>query len=192
MKKSRKRKLVCKQGHLRLPENLDRGGKCKICSALWWTNNRDKQKDYNKKHRKPRPRKRVPRSVREFCPYGHPWISENLWYGKRCKMCERKQAKEVRKQRRMDDPLYFRVRHIKVKFGLERDVYLEMLKNQNNQCAICHAKFAKTPHVDHDHETGKVRCLLCGKCNLGLGSFLDKPQLLRLAASYLEFHKDAQ
>lgn len=52
------------------------------------------------------------------------------------------------------------------------------------ECIIC-GKPAKLS-VDHDHQTGDVRGGLCTNCNLGLGHFKDNPELLRLAALYLE------
>jgi hypothetical protein len=57
-------------------------------------------------------------------------------------------------------------------------------------CAICttqvwNGRHAR-PHVDHDHETGKVRGILCSECNTGLGKFKDNPELLRAALRYLE------
>jgi hypothetical protein len=61
-----------------------------------------------------------------------------------------------------------------------------MLEQQDGLCAICRA--APAVHVDHDHETGAVRALLCFNCNGGLGQFKDNPHLLHAAAYYVEFH----
>ncbi len=43
----------------------------------------------------------------------------------------------------------------------------------------------QTPHIDHDHSTGKVRGLLCSCCNTGIGMFKDNPDVLDRAAFYL-------
>ena len=57
---------------------------------------------------------------------------------------------------------------------------------QNNRCAICDANFSiEVPHVDHSHATGKVRGVLCAKCNMGLGSYKDSVILLEKAIFYL-------
>jgi len=53
------------------------------------------------------------------------------------------------------------------------------------RCRICQIELAGGYHVEHDHETGKVRGLTCGKCNVGLGMFKDDPELLEAAAAYL-------
>jgi hypothetical protein len=52
-------------------------------------------------------------------------------------------------------------------------------------CEICGDVFKKTPHLDHDHATGKFRGWLCAKCNTGLGLFRDDCDLLACAISYL-------
>lgn len=71
-------------------------------------------------------------------------------------------------------------------YGLTPEDYEMLLVNQEERCAIC----GETPlrgvlYVDHDHETGKVRGLLCGACNSGLGQFRDDPNVLRAAIDYL-------
>lgn len=83
------------------------------------------------------------------------------------------------------------------KYGLSNDEYTLMLSNQNNRCGICGKLFtsqdsATVPHVDHDHETGKVRALLCKACNTALGSLKDNPELCIRAAAYLNHYSQTQ
>jgi hypothetical protein len=67
---------------------------------------------------------------------------------------------------------------------------------QDNKCFLCGSEgflIGKNNHseklvVDHCHETGRVRKLLCQNCNRGLGLFQDNPELLRKAAEYVETH----
>jgi len=74
--------------------------------------------------------------------------------------------------------------------GITPDDYKKMLEGQNGKCAICgaiesHSKGHRLA-VDHDHETGKIRGLLCHNCNVGLGNFKDSPDLIRSAIEYLK------
>ena len=71
------------------------------------------------------------------------------------------------------------------RYGLAPGMISEMLKRQDNLCAICAVSLSPKFAVDHDHATGKVRGLLCPGCNLGLGTFKDSAKLLRLAAIYI-------
>jgi len=64
----------------------------------------------------------------------------------------------------------------------------ELREHQQNRCAICDASEPGGQgdfHVDHDHATGKVRGLLCSRCNTSLGLYRDSPERLRRAADYL-------
>ena len=63
------------------------------------------------------------------------------------------------------------------------DEALAELKATVTQCVICGNEEKLV--VDHDHQTGKVRGLLCNHCNRGLGHFKDDPMLLEFAAQYL-------
>jgi hypothetical protein len=75
-------------------------------------------------------------------------------------------------------------------YGITHDQYDAMLVAQDGGCAICgnggeQSRFGVL-HVDHDHETGRVRGLLCDSCNLSIGKFRDNPAMLRRAADYIE------
>jgi len=73
-------------------------------------------------------------------------------------------------------------------WGLTPEDYDRILKEQNGGCAICHnlCKSGRRLSVDHCHRTGRLRGLLCGNCNRGLGYFNDSEELLFSAANYLK------
>ena len=80
-----------------------------------------------------------------------------------------------------------RTYHLKRRYGITAAVADVMLVDQGGLCGLC--RQAPAAHVDHDHETGAVRDLLCFNCNGGLGQFRDDPALLRAAARYVEAHR---
>ena len=70
------------------------------------------------------------------------------------------------------------------KYGLEPAEFFRLLHEAGGRCQVCGDETASL-HVDHDHQTGKVRGLLCSHCNLGIGHFRDDPDRLRAAIAYL-------
>jgi Recombination endonuclease VII len=71
--------------------------------------------------------------------------------------------------------------------GISLEYFEEMMSAQEECCAICGAEFSKVPvHMDHDHETGRPRGLLCSGCNLGIGLLRDSAEITANASGYLE------
>ena len=71
-------------------------------------------------------------------------------------------------------------------YGLPTEEYERMLAGQCGVCKICKKKYRKRLCIDHDHENGDVRGLLCNNCNAGLGFYKDNARLLREAAGYMD------
>jgi hypothetical protein len=74
-------------------------------------------------------------------------------------------------------------------YRLTSKEYLQMLADQDFSCAICSCNVTGTDKVlvvDHNHETGEVRGLLCSTCNTGLGMFKDSINNLSNAMKYLK------
>jgi len=75
---------------------------------------------------------------------------------------------------------------LKRKFGINDATYNDILNEQNGVCYICNqADEEGRLAVDHDHDTGQVRGLLCRKCNRGLGLFNDSAEKIAKALEYL-------
>lgn len=75
------------------------------------------------------------------------------------------------------------------KYGLTPEQYAEMLEACAGCCESCGLNFdttGKWPCVDHDHDTGRVRGLLCNNCNVGIGNLGDSAEGVRMALKYLE------
>jgi hypothetical protein len=117
---------------------------------------------------------------------------EHRAYGRpqgRCKICVRAQTGDYqRRNRERASEMQWSWR-LKNQYGIAAEDYRQMLDDQLGACAICggppEGGHGKKFHVDHCHATGRVRGLLCGLCNRGMGYLQDSPDLLLLAADYL-------
>lgn len=86
--------------------------------------------------------------------------------------------------RRATNPAAFRATRLKTRYGIDHDGYAELYRSQGGLCALC--KEYAAVDVDHCHQTGRVRGLLCRSCNVGLGQFGDSVEALERAISYLK------
>ena len=111
-------------------------------------------------------RKRNPEKYREWLKRRHP---KQLVY-----------LKEWRDKNKEKMFVY----HLRHKYGIEKEDYNKLLKQQESRCAIC-GLMSQNLHIDHSHLSGKIRGLLCELCNKGLGLFRDNSELLKRATEYL-------
>lgn len=83
-----------------------------------------------------------------------------------------------------------RKHNLKALYGITPETFDQMLATQHNRCAICATAFEarKQAHVDHDHQTGRVRGLLCTRCNMGIGYFKENVDTLLSAVDYISRH----
>jgi hypothetical protein len=115
---------------------------------------------------------------------------------------ERQRAlRKVRYERNIDaSRTEARKQYFRKKYGITLEQRRAMLEVQNGRCAICACELKllegdvspgrgkSKVHVDHDHESGEIRGILCWNCNKALGLMLDDPRRLYEAASYLIKH----
>lgn len=106
----------------------------------------------------------------------------------RCKKCRAKIAKEY--NLRSEVKITKAQQHLKRKYGITIEEKQEMYLVQDGLCKICCIKLnMQNCHIDHNHETGKVRALLCGTCNKMLGLARDDIFVLQSAIDYLTLFK---
>lgn len=108
------------------------------------------------------------------CPRGH---TTRRVSNCSCVRCATLAARAWQKRNPEAKARYARGVHLKAKFGITPEDYDVMLRKQHGKCAVCRQPekvVGKSLAVDHDHNTGKVRGLLCGSCNQLLGIFEDR------------------
>ena len=121
-------------------------------------------------------------------------------YNAECKKCQNAKSRQYQRDNKEKikklSALYYRNNKEKSKaynlnrwYGITMEEYDEIYILQGGRCAICgihQSELKKSLSVDHCHDTGEVRGLLCGTCNLSLGGFGDNVDVLRNALKYLE------
>jgi hypothetical protein len=100
-----------------------------------------------------------------------------------CKSCYKEYPKKQRKD-------YMREYDLMKSYSITKNDYEALLKQQDNKCKICGSEppsIGKKKYlcVDHDHKTGKIRGLLCDKCNRGIGLLNDDYKIIQNALNYI-------
>lgn len=110
-----------------------------------------------------------------------------VWYD--CKNCYKERSKKYHEKNKSKSHQKYLIRE----YGVTLEHYNKLFHTQNGLCAICKEKETatfrgkvKNLSVDHCHKTGKIRSLLCGKCNSGIGQFNDSTEILQAAIDYLK------
>lgn len=172
-------KYKTKDGEVRQSQQY----RCRICR-------REKDMKYKHSHKD------------ERLAYNQKWRSENR---ERVNANERRRRKEI-PEKYKEWSKNHRERLGKLKslrdscynFNITVDEYNKMNEAQNGLCAICERPNNQKSRtegelcrlaIDHCHKTGKIRALLCGACNKGLGHFEDNIELLITAIEYLQSHE---
>lgn len=111
-----------------------------------------------------------------------------------CRKCRAAKTRSYKRHERPEVKEKMRAAKLLSDYGITKDEFDAMLLEQGGVCAICkdpekqidsRSGVVRQLAVDHDHSTGKVRGLLCGDCNKGLGMFKDRPELLQAAIDYI-------
>lgn len=170
-------------------ENTYNGRPCKVCGeTLRFTKSARCVKDSfhraTPKHRVKPAIDKKPATTYNGVPCGKCGGTLRFVTSRNCVPCARAYRKTIRgKYVRPERCL---VQRLLTFYGMSLEQYNDLKTNQDNRCAICKNVFIKTPCVDHNHETSKVRGLLCNNCNTAIGFLKDNPQFCRNAAIYLE------
>lgn len=89
-----------------------------------------------------------------------------------------------RKEKLQKDPTIYRRRRLRKKYGITHEQFLKMSETQGNKCAACLRRTILV--VDHCHETGKIRGLLCNQCNTAIGLLKESRQRMEALIRYVE------
>lgn len=148
------------------------------CTPEEWERRQARRREYDRKYlQQPRVRERLQhpetrqrRREQAKHKYHHPGFRER----ERARAREYSQKPEVREaQRNYKQRPAVRERHRELemqrRLGIAPGTRDLLAAYQRNACAICISPFTKTPHMDHCHDTGTVRGLLCGRCNTAEG-----------------------
>ena len=139
----------------------------------WRLANLEKVKEYEKRYTKQRHQYRL-KHREKYKAYNRQYRKDN--------------AEQLRQYSKVNSGIH-RNNLLKRKYGITTNEYDDMFLRQNGKCDSCQSPqkdFKRRFHVDHNHSTGKIRGLLCVKCNYLAGLYEQNPNCLDQIKSYVE------
>lgn len=181
------------------------GCKCAECKAAWATYMREwsaKNRDKERQRAAARWRNQTPEQRAARNAWLREYMANNPEQRAKALERQRERRKDPEYRRAVNEKLYinwqrdpsrralaYRKHMLKKKYGLTLAQFEAMLETQGGTCAICEREqIGMNLHVDHCHQTGRVRGLLCSPCNTAIGQFGDDPDRLVAAMQYLIKH----
>jgi len=106
----------------------------------------------------------------------------------RCKDCHNEANQRWKDNNKESYQQVKRKAHVKSKYGVSLEWIDEQLEMNNHECPLCNTKIIKGKNlaVDHCHDTGDARAVICRTCNSAMGHLKDSPELLEKAMEYLK------
>lgn len=182
--------------------NTRKGMDCKFCNKEYKFNKRIKDPEKFKEHgRKYRYIELSPEINSRICSGCKKELSKELFSNSDwklrycyCKLCRSKanfkskiKNKNTYEQYKFKAAISSRKSYLKKAWGINLDEFNALVDKQNGLCGICQIK-ADIFHIDHNHQTGKIRSLLCSNCNRGIGYLKESPVILQSAINYINHH----
>ena len=166
--------------------------KAREYNRLWYLRNRDRVSAMNAEYAQ-RPEVKARRAALHQEAMSDPVRRAAIQEAAKARY-HRDGEKRRARSRELDaaNPDRVRNKSLRRMYGLTLQQVEQMRIDQNGECSICCSVLLTNKgagqryHVDHCHESGKVRALLCSLCNQGLGGFRDNPEWMRRAALYIE------
>lgn len=173
---------LCKSCSKELPETefyFDRGRRASPCRQCRSAKDRQRREGRSPEEREKESTRRAAKHARLSAEERKARVDEaRAW----------RRANPAEARRRM------REQWLRAEYGIGVAEVEAILVAQGGGCAVCgfsdRSNPKMFPHVDHCHQTGKVRGVVCNNCNVGMGHFRDDPALIRAAMAYLSPHAE--
>ena len=153
-------------------------------SKKWYEDNKEHAKERSRKYNRDHPGHSSEQAKR--------WRAQNpeasKIQGKKYYSENREKELERKKKYGKDNPAHTRRAYLKKTYGITPEDFSLMKEIQGGRCAVCGAHYSdlkKDLCIDHNHDSGMVRGLLCSKCNSAIGLLNDDPRLLYSALMYI-------